>query len=287
MSVQSVNGQNYGYNAQMSASEKKMFEDAILQMPDNVVYKLANEQAKKQVKDRAKKFMFGLGFVAIPFVYGLNGAINARGKNLTEIFSAESGSLVSKFINATCADLKGAASKMAAGAGVTAKVGGAIAIGLASIGLVRGIFNLNDKTKDFSDKHPGALFLTELAAIFAGTAFIPKALGGLFSKVSSEKIAKMTSKMVKWGEKFNGKKMVKSMQNLWQNMLTKSPSWIKKAGKVGIAIAPPLFIVGLIIETVRHSMKYSKAFNENVNVIRNEQERILEERKKAENSQAV
>ena len=282
MSVQSVNGQNYGYNSQINLADKKMVEDAILMMPDNLVFKLADEQAKRQVKDKSKRFGFGLTVAAIPLVYGLSGALTTRGR-LCEVFPAESGSLVNKFINATCKDLKGAATRMATGTGITAKVGGAVLIGYATIALTRGLFNSTKKTKEFADNHPGLAFITEIAAIFAGTALIPKGLGSLFEKVSPERIAKMSAKVTKLGKKFNDRNVVKSAQNLWHGMLTKSPRWLKKAGKFGIAIAPPVCIAGLVIGTVRHSMKYSRALAENINVIRGEQKRILEERQKEAN----
>lgn len=286
MSVQSVNVGG-GYNSQGFAIDKKQAEDIILHLPDNVIYKVADEQARRQVKDKSKRFMLGMGFASIPFVYGLTAAIGARGKNLTEIFSAESGGLVNKFVHSTCQDLKGPAAKLIAGAGVTAKIGGAIAIGLAAIGLVKGMFNLTEKGRDYAGKHPGLVFLSEMAALFAGTAFIPKALGGLFSNIKPEKLEKITAKMAAWGEKFNGKNSVKSVQGMWHNMLAKSPKWLKKTGKLGLVIAPPLLIVGLIVGSVRHSSKYSKAFAQNVNFIRSEQEKILKERQNAANPSEV
>ncbi|MBO7672316.1 hypothetical protein J6S88_02785 [bacterium] len=287
MSVQSVNVQSGSYNPQVTGIDKKKAEDLILMLPDQVVYKLAEDQARKQIKDKSKRVMLGFGLGAIPLVYGLTGAIGARGKNLAEVFSAQSGGLVNRFINSTCQELKGPAAKFVAGAGVTAKIGGAIAIGLGAIGLVRGLFNIGKKGKEFSQQHPGTVFLAEMAALFAGTAFIPKALGGMFANMKPEKIAKMASKITKWGENFNGKNFVKSVQNLWHGTLAKSPNWLKKTGKFGVAIAPPLFIAGIIIGSIRHSMKYSKAFAENVNVIRKEQERILEERQKTANPSEV
>ena len=249
-------------------------------MPDEDVYKLADNEAKKQVNYKRYRATSALMILAWPFVYGFQKAVASRGKSIEQVFPNDTSAVVNRFMNETCADLKGPAAKMAAGLGTTAKFLGAMGGALAVIGGMEAIFNGSDRAREFTQKHNGLVTLLEMTGVVLGITLAPKGLVMLFDKIKPEKIGKMNAKINSWGEKFNNKDIVKKLQGHWHDALTKSPDWLKKTGKYTIIAAPTVLGLGILAHWFRHSAKRNQAFQNNVQAIRNEQARILEERTK-------
>lgn len=282
MSVNAVSGQNYGYNIPLNLADKKAVEDAFLQLPDEVLYKMADAQAKKQINEKGYRARVALCAIALPFAYGLKAVGASKGRALNEVFTADGVSLVNKFFNTVGKDLKGPAAKFAIGKAVTLRTVGAILGGLGLISAVRGLFHCTQKTKEFSENHSGLVFLTELAALFAGMSYAPKLFGKLFDKIPAAKLDKWNAKINDWGTKFNSKKMVQSLQGKFSNILAKSPAWLKKAGKFTFAAAPMILLLGLLADMFRQSAKHTRAFENNMNIIMDEKTRIVTERENAQ-----
>lgn len=278
MAVQSVSGNGYSYKVTTNLTEKQVAENILLNMSDEDVYRLADAEAKKQVKYKKHRRNSALMLILWPFVYGLEKAVASRGKSMAQVFPEDAPSVVNKFMNSTCADLKGPAARMAAGLGTTGKFLGAMAGALALIGGMEAIFNGSDKAREFTQKHNGLVTLIEMTGVVLGITFAPKGLVKLFDKIKPEKLGKMTEKITAWGEKFNDKNVVKKLQGKWHEALTKSPDWLKKTGKYSLIAAPTVLGLGILVSWLRHSAKRNVAFQENVKAIRNEQARILDER---------
>lgn len=278
MSVQAVNGNGYSYKVTTNLSDKQLAENAFLMMSDDDVYKLADNEAKKQIKYKRYRRNSALMLLAWPFVYGLQKAVSARGKSMAEVFPGDAPSLVNRFMNATCVNLKGPAAKMAAGLGTTAKFLGTMGGALALIGGMEAIFNGSDKAREFTKKHNGLVTLIEMTGVVLGITLAPKGLVKLFDKIKPEKLNKMTEKVATWGEKFNNRNLVKNIQGKWHEALTKSPDWLKMTGKYGLIAAPTALGIGILAHWFINASKRNKAFQNNIQAIRAEQTRILNER---------
>ena len=72
--------------------------------------------------------------------------------------------------------------------------------------------------------------------------------------------------------------LVKKLQGYWHKCLEKSPNWLKKTGKYGLIAAPTALGIGILAHWFINASKRNKAFQNNVQAIRAEQARILNER---------
>jgi len=278
MSVQSINENVYKYSFSTNLTEKQIAENTLLNMQDEDVYKLADAEAKNQINYKRYRRNSVLMLLAWPFIYGLERAVSARGKTMSQIFPEDVPAVVNRFMNSTCSTLKGPAAKMAAGLGTTAKFLGSMGGALALIGGMEAIFNGSDKAREFTQKHNGLVTLIEMTGVVLGISLAPKGLVKLFDKIKPEKLDKTATKISAWGEKFNNKNLVKKIQGWWHDALTKSPNWLKKTGKYGLVAAPIGLGIGILGYWFINSAKRNQAFQNNLQAIRAEQTRILGER---------
>lgn len=251
MQVQSIRS-NTGFTSK---------RDDMIAQDDNYIRSVALRKTLKKVDPERNRKITNAMFYSLPVVAGLSAAILTKGKT----------TLLTK-------ELSGKAAKLANGL----KSGAAWAVTLGVADAVIGAKNLlsrkSEAVNEFDRKNPVLSFFGTLGVALAALYYAPKGISKLLSKIKPEKMAKITQRIGKAGDKINKSKFLESIAKPFRSLAKKTPSALKEAGKVAVSWAPDAMLLGTLIHALSSGYRQNSEYSKNYSNLKEKQLNIAKMR---------
>ena len=231
------------------------FEERFANLSDKDLKEIAYNKASKQTNDKKHRRIDNAIFYSLPLAAG---AATLADKIAVQGIKADR--------------IRGF--KALKALGTTASWGATLA-GFSAVWGAKNLVEKHSKTaRDFSEKHP----LISTIGTFVGGIAAMVGINNGFAKLAEKQAAK--------GFSYGSLKILAKAKNVLNNskvlnkaveILAKTPSSIKTAGKGALAFAPVIFIATSLIHQINHDSVKAKQFAKNYNDLKIAQEMIRQD----------